>query len=149
MGATDILSGVADDDDFARLAQEVKARREARPLRLTIEDAAAIAGVSENTWIRVEAGKRARGLSYAGIDEALQWEPGSCRAILAGGDPTPVQPPPARDDNPFRGDAEIALRWAKALPAGAVRESLVALITEQLETPPAAEDEPERRRGIG
>lgn len=146
MGATDILSGVAAGDDYARLALAVKARREA--LRLTIEDAAEGADVSENTWIRVEAGRRARGLSYAGIDEALAWRAGSCRAVLGGGDPTPIQSP-ALDDNPYRKDAEIALDWAKGLPAGAVRESLVALITEQLDTPPAAEDEPERRRETG
>lgn len=41
--------------------------------------------MSPVTWIRVEAGKKVRGLTYAGVERALGWEPGSCARFLATG----------------------------------------------------------------
>jgi hypothetical protein len=78
--------------DFERLAKLVHARR--TELRLGIEPASKAGGISKDTWKRVEAGQKVWDRSFAGIEAALQWEPGSCRRIIEGGDPVPagIQP---------------------------------------------------------
>lgn len=92
MSATDIIDFVTGDQDvLTKLAEEVRARREW--LRMTIEEAAAAGGISDNTWGRVEKAGNVRGLTYAGIDRALRWAPGSCRAILNGQPPEPLGDP--------------------------------------------------------
>lgn len=68
-----------------RLAKLVHARR--TELRLGVEPAAKAGGISKDTWKRVEAGQKVWDRSFAGIETALQWEPGSCARILDGGDP--------------------------------------------------------------
>lgn len=73
-----------------RLATLVQNRR--TELRLGIEPAAKLGGISKDTWKRVEAGQKVWDRSYAGIDEALQWAPGSCLRILAGDDPIVSEP---------------------------------------------------------
>ena len=79
-----------------RLATLVIKRR--TELRLGVEPAAKAGGISKDTWKRVEGGQRVWDRSFAGIEAALGWEPGSCRRILDGGDPTPVgQPSPAEE----------------------------------------------------
>ncbi|HEX5596348.1 MAG TPA: hypothetical protein VFX61_10075 [Micromonosporaceae bacterium] len=76
--------------DLERLATLVQERR--LHLRLGIEPAARAAGMSKDTWKKVEAGREdVRDTSYAGVERALQWAPGSCRRILAGGDPVIVE----------------------------------------------------------
>lgn len=52
--------------------------------------AADTAGVTKDTWQRVEEGRPAREMSYAGIDRALGWALGSCIAIAEGGEPVLV-----------------------------------------------------------
>lgn len=52
--------------------------------------AANAAGVSKDTWQRVEEGVPVRDVSYAKIDPALGWAVGSCMLIADGGDPVPV-----------------------------------------------------------
>ncbi|MET9517494.1 hypothetical protein [Streptomyces sp. NPDC002994] len=75
--------------DLARLARAVKARRlELHPSRLA---AATSAGVSKDTWQRVEEGLPVREVSYAKMDPALAWASGSCIAITEGGEPVPVE----------------------------------------------------------
>lgn len=66
-------------------------RRERERRRLSLNRAAALAGISHMTWINVEKAAPARGLTYRAIEEVLQWEPGSVDAILDGGDPTPTE----------------------------------------------------------
>jgi hypothetical protein len=75
-----------------RLAALVQKRR--TELRLGIEPAAKVGGISKDTWKRVEAGQKVWDRSYAGIDEALQWATGSCLRILAGDDPIVSEPIP-------------------------------------------------------
>lgn len=76
--------------DLERLADRVQQRR--IQLRLGIEPAAKIAGMSKDTWKRVEAGLNVRATSYTGIEAALQWAPGSCRRILDGDEPITSEP---------------------------------------------------------
>lgn len=61
-------------------------------LRLGIEPAAKLAEMSKDTWKRVEAALKVRPTSYAGMEAALQWAPGSCLRILEGGDPVTFTP---------------------------------------------------------
>lgn len=72
------------------LAALVQKRR--TELRLGVEPAAKLGGISKDTWKRVEAGLKVWDRSYAGIDTALQWATGSCQRILNGGEPLPVEP---------------------------------------------------------
>jgi hypothetical protein len=76
--------------DLDRLATLVQKRR--TELRLGIEPAAKLGGISKDTWKRVEASQKVWDRSYAGIDEALQWATGSCLRVLAGDDPIISEP---------------------------------------------------------
>ncbi|MFG3476405.1 hypothetical protein ACGF3K_14235 [Streptomyces sp. NPDC047980] len=74
--------------DLGRLARAVKARRlELHPSRLA---AANSAGVSKDTWQKVEDGLLVRDVSYAKMDPALGWVVGSCMLIAEGGEPVPA-----------------------------------------------------------
>ncbi|MFF9310003.1 hypothetical protein ACF1BS_03740 [Streptomyces sp. NPDC014748] len=73
--------------DLERLATLVQQRR--TELRLGVEPAAKLGGISKDTWKRVEAGQKVWDRSYAGIDKALQWAAGSCLRVLDGKDPLP------------------------------------------------------------
>lgn len=71
------------------LATSVRERR--LELGLGIAAAAARAGMSKDTWRRIEEGAQVRETSYAKIDPALGWASGSCRGVLEGaGDPIEV-----------------------------------------------------------
>lgn len=77
-------------DDLPRLARAVKQRRLALyPARLK---AAQQADISKDTWKRVEEALPVRPGTYAAIEVALRWAPGSCEDVLAGGDPVLVEP---------------------------------------------------------
>ena len=78
------------DRDLDRLATAVQTRR--TELRLGVEPAAKLAGISKDTWKRVEAGLKVRDTTYTAIDRALQWAAGGCVAVLAGGDPVTSEP---------------------------------------------------------
>ncbi|MEU3683710.1 helix-turn-helix transcriptional regulator [Streptomyces sp. NPDC030592] len=71
--------------DLKRLGARVKAHRlELHPSRLA---AARAAGISKDTWQRVEDGEVVRDSTYPKIDKALGWVVGSCVAIADGGTP--------------------------------------------------------------
>jgi DNA-binding XRE family transcriptional regulator len=71
--------------DLDRLARHVKAHRlEQYSSR---DAAAAAAGVTRNTWKRVEEGLDVRESTYARIEKALGWSTGSCLLIAEGGEP--------------------------------------------------------------
>jgi hypothetical protein len=76
--------------DLERLAVLVQKRR--TELRLGIEPAAKLGSISKDTWKRVEAGQKVWDRTYGGIEAALQWAPGSCQIVLAGGDPVTSEP---------------------------------------------------------
>lgn len=97
--------------DLDRLAAAARKRR--RGLGLALNDLNAKAGgTSKGTWQRVEKGEAIRATNYVKIDGLLQWAPGSCIAILEGGDPVPVDPSKAErgtvlsDLSPEMHDAE-------------------------------------------
>lgn len=71
-----------------------KARREG--LRLTQDEVYAATGLSPTTQIRVESGKRVRGLSYTSYESGVYWTSGSCRRYLETGEPPTELTPPQR-----------------------------------------------------
>lgn len=74
--------------DLGRLAKYVKAHRmEAFSSRAK---AAAAAGISKDTWQRVEEGKEVRESTYAKVDRVLGWAVSSCIAVADGGEPVLV-----------------------------------------------------------
>lgn len=82
--------------DLDRLAKHVKAHRlELYSSRLA---AAQAAGISKDTWHRVEEGLDVRESTYAKIDRALGWVTGSCILIAEGGTPVLGDTPPADAD---------------------------------------------------
>lgn len=86
--------------DFKRLGVAVRQAREARGWRQ--EDLAAAAHIGLSSVQNTEAARpfTRTPTSHRKIEAALGWEPGSCAAILRGGEPTPrregTPPPPPR-----------------------------------------------------
>ena len=81
-----------------RLGDLIRARR--RDLGLyTVVDAARRADISRDTLAKVEAGEKAKPVTYRKLEQALEWTPGSIDRILDGGEPTLVRPP-AHDPRP-------------------------------------------------
>lgn len=76
--------------DYERLAALTRRRRADLGLALNFENAKA-GGLSNRTWQRVEKGLEIRETNYVKIDGLLQWAPGSCLAILEGGEPAPIE----------------------------------------------------------
>ncbi|MFE9064835.1 hypothetical protein [Streptomyces violaceusniger] len=80
--------------DLGRLAAAVKKRR--TELKLGVEAAAKAAGMSKDTWYKVEGSptrpiQPVRDTTYARVDEVLQWAAGSCIAIAEGSEPVPIE----------------------------------------------------------
>ncbi|GKQ39508.1 hypothetical protein [Streptomyces sp. A012304] len=91
--------------DLDRLAKRVKAHRHEQ--YSSRDAAAAAAGVTRNTWKRVEEGLEVRELTYAKVDRALGWVTGSCVLIAEGGEPflaaelfpdAPIAPEPSEEE---------------------------------------------------
>lgn len=79
--------------DLDRLAKRVKAHRmELYPSRKAAADAA---GISKDTWRRVEEGLEVWDTKLAAIDKALGWTVGSCIAIAEGYEPVLADDPDA------------------------------------------------------
>lgn len=76
----------AENRDHERLATAARRRRAELGLALNDKNAAA-GGLSNRTWQRVEKGLPIRETNYVKIDGLLLWAPGSCIAVLEGGDP--------------------------------------------------------------
>lgn len=93
---------------WARLAREVKRRRV--QLELTQQQVASEGGPSVSILTRIETAKQTsyQDMALARLERALQWEPGSIAAILAGGTPTPTAQASPREAPP-RSPSEIAL----------------------------------------
>jgi hypothetical protein len=77
--------------DLDRLAKAARKRRNDLGLALNDKNAKA-AETSKGTWQRVERGEAIRPTNYVKIDALLRWAPGSCMAILDGGEPIPTKP---------------------------------------------------------
>ena len=126
-------------DDLPRLARAVKQRRLA--LGLARLAAAKQAGISKDTWQRVEEAVLVRDMSYAAIDPVLGWAVGSCQSIRAGGSPTPVGQSQAAPDVTFAtvSDGE----------RGAVARSIIESATIAVTDLPAAESRELIERIVG
>ncbi|WP_146755545.1 transcriptional regulator [Micromonospora saelicesensis] len=113
------------------LARKVRARRV--ELGLSVRAAAQAAEMDRNTWSYLEDGsKKTAEFKYAGIERALQWEPGSVTAILDGRDPTPVTAPSEADDE----EIELVRGDKKLTPE--MRDRIIALIHERRKRQKAA-----------
>lgn len=74
--------------DLQRLAARVTKRR--LELNLSLKRAANAAKLSKDTWARVENAEKVRHITYDKLEGALGWTVGSCRKILDGGEPIPL-----------------------------------------------------------
>lgn len=74
----------------AALAGAVQGRR--LQLNLSIIRAASTAGLSKDTWKRVERAEPVRDITYSKIEDVLGWTQGSIAEILGGGSPTLIEP---------------------------------------------------------
>lgn len=112
------------------LGESVRERRER--LGLTVVEAANRAGVSKGTWISLEGdARRTLPHSYAAIEKALRWAPGSIRAIQQDGQPTPLD---ADSDT----DYDLLVAWLRRVASNPNRSpSLQAWAKAQLEQLPA------------
>jgi Helix-turn-helix len=110
-------------EDWRRLADYVVARR----VELGMRDRRAFAdatGVTERTLGKLENGQRVSPSTLGMVENRLGWAPGSCRRILAGGEPGVASPDvgPAEYDDPTLGH----IASTPGLPPDVVR-GLVAL----------------------
>lgn len=71
--------------DWTRLGAYVASRRS--ELYDTVRDFSKVIGISEKTLGRLELGRSVSRTTLAEVERALGWAPGSCIAILAGGEP--------------------------------------------------------------
>lgn len=75
--------------DLERLGKAVKARRS--KLFTARLKAAQAAGISKDTWKRVEDGKTVQPGTYAKMEPVLRWAFESCEAVIEGGEPLLVE----------------------------------------------------------
>lgn len=100
-----------------RLGGLVRQRRDA--LNLSQRVAANNADVSDETWLKIENGRKVSDRSLAKAERALGWRPGTIDHILAGGDPPDS---PSVDPWPRTGmTQDEKLNYLESLIAG-VRE---------------------------
>lgn len=126
------------DEDWQRLGDYVVARRIALGMR-DRRSLAVATGVTERTLGKVETGRRVSASTLGALDNHLQWSPGSCRQVLAGGEPV-VAPGgvslPHYDDPTLQHIAEVP-----GLPPDVVR-GLIALARNWREQQDEQADEP-------
>ena len=82
-------------EDWWRLADYVIARR----VELGMRDRRALAeatGVTERTLGKLENGQRVSPSTLGMVENRLGWAPGSCRRVLAGGEPSVGSPDPGQ-----------------------------------------------------
>lgn len=128
------------DEDWARLAAYVRGRRNDQGWP-TIKAFAEATGLTAHTLSGVENGRRVRPNTLAIIENALSWKPGSCAAILDGGEPAVIGE--RADPGPGLRDEVERKLWALDLPE-AERWALVALHRGMTDR-----DDIERRRSEG
>lgn len=75
-------------DDLRRLAELVQLRR--AELRLSKDECARRAGMSNTTWTRVEEGLGVRDTTYSRVDEVLGWPLGTSARVISDLDFTPM-----------------------------------------------------------
>ena len=127
-------------EDWKRLGDYVVARRIALGMR-DRRALAAVTGVTDRTLGKLENGKRVSASTLGAVENQLGWSPGSCRRILAGGEPVPLAAPASRrqfDDPTLQHIAETP-----GLPPDVVR-GLIALARNWREQEDERRDPPAR-----
>ncbi len=81
-------------EEWRRLADYVVARRVELGMR-DRRSLAAATGVTDRTLGKLETGHRVSASTLGVLENVLGWAPGSCRRILAGGEPAALSGPPA------------------------------------------------------
>ncbi|HEY7144928.1 MAG TPA: helix-turn-helix transcriptional regulator [Streptosporangiaceae bacterium] len=130
------------DDDWQRLGDYVIARRIALGMR-DRRALAAATGVTERTLGKIENGRRVSASTLGALENHLGWAPGSCRRILAGGEPALAAASAGvghYDDPTLQHIAEVP-----GLPPDVVR-GLIALARNWREQQDGQQDEPRRRQ---
>lgn len=119
--------------DLERLAKHVRAHRLQQ--YSSRDAAAAAAGVTRNTWKRVEEGQDVRESTYAKIDQALGWAVGSCDLIANGDEPVladagPVAPsaPRMTEEEIRRAAFDAATATLPTAPVGELRDFVDELV---------------------
>jgi hypothetical protein len=128
-------------EDWSRLADYVVARR----VELGMRDRRALAaatGVTDRTLGKLENGRRVSASTLGVIENHLGWTPGSCRRILAGGEPSVVGA--ANDGRDLKDPTLRHLASTPGLPPDVVR-GLMALARNWREGADDAPDDVQRR----
>ena len=131
------------EEDWQRLADYIVARRTALGIR-DRRALAAVTGVTDRTLGKVETGRRVSASTLGTLENHLGWAPGSCRRILAGGEPlVPAagSGAPQYDDPTLQHIADVP-----GLPPDVVR-GLIALARNWREHQDET-GEPPQRRGL-
>jgi transcriptional regulator with XRE-family HTH domain len=130
-------------ENWRRLADYVVARRVALGMR-DRRALAAATGVTERTLGKLENGQRVSASTLGAIENQLGWGPGSCRRILAGGEPVPASAPSG--DQQAAADSTLDyLASTPGLPPEVVR-GLIALARNWREAEAAAQEESDADR---
>lgn len=121
--------------DLGRLATRVKAHRHEQ--YASRDEAATAAGVTRNTWKRVEEGLSVRELTYSKVDKALGWVTGSCIQIAEGGEPflaaaflpNAPEPPELSEEEARKAAYEAARAAMPRAPIGEVDDFVDRFVT--------------------
>lgn len=107
-----IVGDMEKDRDWHRLARFARAARGSRSQK----SVDALGGPSHTTLGKIERAEwrptRAVDDTVEKLERAYQWQPGSVDAILAGGDPTPLDTPVDTTSLPERGVEEMEKMWS-------------------------------------
>ena len=129
------------DEDWRRLADYIVARRTALGIR-DRRALAAVTGVTDRTLGKVETGRRVSASTLGTLENHLGWAPGSCRRILAGGEPLV---PAAGSGGPQYDDPTLQhIADVPGLPPDVVR-GLIALARNWREHQEERGEPPQRR----
>jgi hypothetical protein len=129
-------------EDWRRLADYVVARR----VQLGMRDRRAFAevtGVTERTLGKLENGQRVSPSTLGMVENRLGWAPGSCRRILAGGEPT-VGPPDLGHNDEYEDPTLGHIASTPGLPPDVVR-GLVALARNWRQGDDSTDEQARRR----
>jgi len=132
-------------DGWERLGDYVVARRTALGMRDRRAFAAAT-GITDRTLGKLENGKRVSASTLGAVENHLGWSPGSCRRILAGGEPAVVS---ASASARYEDPTLQHIAQTPGLPPDVVR-GLIALARnwrDQRDQRDQGDEHEERRRG--
>lgn len=131
------------DANLQRLGDYVVARRAALGMRDRRAFAAAT-GITDRTLGKLENGKKVSASTLGAVENQLGWAPGSCRRILAGGEPTAV--PGGASPSRYSDPTLQHIADTPGLPPDVVR-GLIALARNWRDQADQAEEADERAPG--